>query len=118
MGFSRARQGLLRLTHLLILSTTTLTFCASPIPRDDRLGSKPTGGSIVTKPIEQILKENTDRWMALPGVVGTAQGEADGKPCVLVLVIEKTEHLVEAIPDSIDGYPILLHETGEIRARE
>ena len=54
--------------------------------------------------------------MALPGVVGTAQGEQDGKPCIMVLVVELTDDLRAQIPNELDGYTIVISETGEIRA--
>ena len=54
--------------------------------------------------------------MALPGVVGTAQGLCHGKPCIIVLVIRKTVELERAIPSSLEGYPVVLEETGEFKA--
>ena len=54
--------------------------------------------------------------MALPGVVGTAQGEQDGKPCIMVLVVELTDVLKRQIPDNLGGYPVVVTETGEVRA--
>ena len=60
------------------------------------------------KTIEQVLRENTDSLMALPGVVGTAQGECAGEPCIKVLVVEKTPDLLEKIPTVIDGYAVEL----------
>ena len=68
------------------------------------------------KPIEVVLKEHTERLMALPGVVGTAQGEPDGKPCITVFVVEKTAALLEQIPGEIEGYPVSIEVTGIIRA--
>ena len=54
--------------------------------------------------------------MDLPGVVGTAQGEHDGVPCVMVLVVALTEDLKAQIPDELDGYAVVISETGEIKA--
>ena len=54
--------------------------------------------------------------MALPGVIGTAQGEQAGKPCVMVLVVELTDDLERQIPDNLGGYPVVVTETGEVRA--
>ena len=36
------------------------------------------------KSIQLVLREHTDSLMALQGVVGTAQGQRDGKPCIKV----------------------------------
>ena len=67
------------------------------------------------RPIEMVLKEHTDSLMSLPGVVGTAQGECEGKPCIKVLVAAKTFALVQQIPSAIEGYEVEVVETGEIR---
>ena len=68
------------------------------------------------KTIQQVLEEYTDRWMAIPGVVGTAIGQFEGRPCITVFVAEKTEQLAAAIPQAVGGYPVIIEETGEIRA--
>ncbi len=68
------------------------------------------------KPIEQVLSEHTDDLMSIPGVIGTAQGLRDNKPCIMVLVIKKTPELNQKIPGVLEGYPVVVEETGEIRA--
>ena len=72
-------------------------------------------GPMEKKPIEDVLKEHTDSLMSLPGVVGTAQGECSGEPCIRVLVVEKTAELLEQIPPEIEGYTVDVLETGVIR---
>ena len=67
------------------------------------------------KTIEQALQEHTDSLMAIPGVVGTAQGLCAGKPCIRVFVVEKTDDIVKQIPAEIDGYLVDVQETGEFR---
>ncbi len=68
------------------------------------------------KTIEEVLKQHTPSLMAVPGVVGTAQGSCSGKPCIKVFVAEKTPELLKQIPSSLEGYPVEVQETGEIRA--
>lgn len=70
------------------------------------------------KTIEAVLDEHTDEWMSIPGVVGTAIGESKGKPCIKILVVEKTEQLTEKIPSEIEGFPVVIQQTGTIRALE
>ena len=53
--------------------------------------------------------------MALSGVVGTAQSECDGQPCIRVLVVEQTDELAAQIPSDIEGYPVAIDVTGEIK---
>ncbi len=67
------------------------------------------------KTIEQVLSEYTDELMSIEGVVGTAIGEVDGNPCILVLVEQKTEETVKKIPEELEGYPVVISEVGEIR---
>jgi len=54
--------------------------------------------------------------MALPGVVGTAQGDCSGKPCIRVFVVQKTPELIKQIPSSLEGYALAIEETGQLRA--
>ena len=68
------------------------------------------------KSIAAVLKEHTDSLMALPGVVGTGQGLSDGLPCIRVFVVMRTQALLDKIPSAIDGYPVVVDETGVIRA--
>jgi hypothetical protein len=51
----------------------------------------------------------------IAGVVGVAIGAVDGQP-VIKLVIKKTPALEQKIPKMVEGYPVVLEETGEIRA--
>ena len=68
------------------------------------------------KTIEQVLQENTDRLMALDGVVGTAQGQCSGKPCIYVFVAQSTPALTNQIPSEIDGYQVQIQESGVFQA--
>ena len=54
--------------------------------------------------------------MALSGVVGTGAGMRDGEPCVAIFVVKKTSELLAKIPATIDGYPVDVRETGQVRA--
>jgi hypothetical protein len=69
-----------------------------------------------SKPIQEVLQEQTDLWMAMPGVLGTAIGEWAGRPCLVVYVVRTTEKLKAAIPANVEGYPVVLEPTGELNA--
>ena len=69
------------------------------------------------KTIEDVQQEHTEEWMSIPGVVGTAIGEFEGKPCIRVFVAEKTKEVMEKVPSEIEGFRVIIDETGEIRAR-
>jgi hypothetical protein len=68
------------------------------------------------KKIEEVLKEHTPELMSTPGVVGTAQGLCDGQPCIKVFAVEKTRDLEQKIPHTLEGYPVVIEETGRFRA--
>ena len=69
-----------------------------------------------SKPIEKVLEEHTNELMSIKGVIGTAEGLCNGKPCIKVYVIKKTRQLTQRIPTTLEGYPVVIEETGEFRA--
>jgi len=68
------------------------------------------------KTIEQVQQEHTNEWMAIPGVVGIAIGRHDDKLCILILTFSDTGEIREEIPATVDGYPVVIQYTGNIRA--
>ncbi len=54
--------------------------------------------------------------MSIPGVIGVGEGALDdGTPCRLILVIELTDQVRKSVPENIDGYPVKIEVTGEIK---
>jgi hypothetical protein len=74
------------------------------------------GTEVTKKPIEQVLKEHTDQLMSIRGVVGTGQGLCSGEPCIKVFVSKKTLELEQEIPKNLEGYPVVIQETGKFKA--
>ena len=70
------------------------------------------------KPIELVLRTHTDSLMRIPGVVGTAIGLCDTTPCIKVLVARTTPVLQRSIPDTLDGWRVVIEETGIIRPQD
>ena len=70
-----------------------------------------------SKPIEIVASAHTDSLMSIKGVVGVGIGELNGKPCIKVMLDKKTRRLVKQIPKSLEGYPVVIEETGEFKAR-
>lgn len=68
------------------------------------------------KSIQQVLRERTPEWMGIPGVVGTAIGQSEGRPCIKIFVVEKTDELLALFSDSFDGHRVIVERTGELRA--
>ena len=104
-------------SQLLPCLATLLTIsCVGSLEPDGQAPVIGEGESAMTKrTIEEVQNANTPQWMSIPGVVGTAIGECDGKPCIKVLVINK-ESVSGKIPAQAEGYPVVIQETGEIRA--
>jgi hypothetical protein len=80
------------------------------------LGDIEQGGVMPDKTIEQVLKERTDEWMAIPGVVGAGIGLSEDKPCIRILSSVRPQQLRDKIPSAVEGYPVIIEETGAIRA--
>ena len=95
----------------MILICSSIATCAN---ETDKNGEK--GKQMVQKPIEEVLKEHTSKLMSIPGVVGTAQSLCEGQPCIKVLVIKKTVELEQKIPKTLEGYPVVIQETGKFKA--
>ena len=69
--------------------------------------------------INLVLQDHSSELMALPGVVGVAVSELDDHtPCIWVMVKEQTSELEKRIPKSLEGHPVIIHLSGEIRPVE
>jgi len=83
-----------------------------------RVEHQPGAKAMPEQTIEAVLEQHTGSLMSLPGVVGTAIGECEGKPCIEVFVIRRTRELTAKIPLALQGFSVAIEETGEIRALE
>jgi hypothetical protein len=78
-------------------------------------------GSVMAQPnprdINAVLRAHDRELLAINGVVGVYVGLLDdGKTsCLKVMVIAKTIELERAIPKTLEGYPVIIEVTGEIR---
>ena len=69
------------------------------------------------RPIADVLAAHTPELMALPGVVGTYQGaHPDGAPAIVVMLARPDAGLERRIPRVLEGWPVVIEVTGEIRA--
>jgi hypothetical protein len=67
--------------------------------------------------LTEVHEAHSKALMAIPGVVGTAEGQLDsGAPCLQVLVVERTAEIERRVPKSLEGWPVVIVVTGEIRA--
>lgn len=67
--------------------------------------------------INDVLRAHSERIMAIAGVAGLYVGVLDDEvtPCIKIMVVEKTAALEKVLPKSLDGYPVVIVETGEIK---
>lgn len=68
--------------------------------------------------IADVLVDQTDRLLSVPGVVGVALGRCAERPCIKVLVERKTAEVLREIPSTLGGYPVSIEDTGEFRAHD
>jgi hypothetical protein len=66
--------------------------------------------------IQEARKKHQNKLMSIPGVIGIGIGAVDGSPVINVLVVKTTPKLEKGIPKTLEGYQVVILETGEIRA--
>ncbi len=73
--------------------------------------------SMTRKDINAVLKDHEKELLTIPGVVGVYIGllPDDKTLCLKVMVVKESEDLKRRIPKSIEGYPVLIEESGVIR---
>ncbi len=113
-SFGEAMESTIKPLGLLLLSGGILLAGLLGDICCNRESDRPMG----QKTIETVLNNHTDHLMSIPGVIGTAIGESEGKPCIKVFVVKKTEELQRKIPKELEGYKVVIDETGEFRPLE
>ena len=66
--------------------------------------------------VASVLQKHSRQLLSLTGVVGFAEGESGGKPCIRIFVARKTPQLINQIPQALEGYAVCVEETGYFRA--
>jgi len=75
------------------------------------------GSSEPSRPIGAVLAEVSPRLMAMEGVTAVGQGAlSDGTPCIRVFIRARDANLERRIPSRIEGHPVVVKVSGEIRA--
>ena len=67
--------------------------------------------------INDVLRAHDKELLAIPGVVGVYVAVLeDGKtPCLKVMLAQKSAEAERAIPKTLEGYPVVVEVTGELR---
>lgn len=79
---------------------------------------EPATSDEVVMSINVAQERLTEKFISMPGITGTGIGECDGKPCIKIMIEKETPSLMEEIPSSFEGFPVVVEETGEIRAQD
>jgi hypothetical protein len=87
-----------------------VTGCGEPVP-DER------DAAMTSQSIQEVLAAHNDSLLALPQVVGTAVGRCGHALCIRVFVTDPSDAVRDAIPDSLEGYPVRVEVSEEFRAR-
>jgi hypothetical protein len=104
----------------ILLAATLLGACAPKQQNRDR--SSADQSSIAQsvndslKPISEVLANHTPGWMNIPGVMGTGEGQKDGKPTILIFVDSLTDSLKQRLPVNVEGYSVMVKENGRVVA--
>jgi hypothetical protein len=112
MAFGRFnRIGLCSVLTILLLSI------ACSAPQQSPIGQTRQQDPMARKDINDVLRGHDKELMAIPGVVGIYVGlmPDDETLCLKVMVVKETEELKRKIPISLEGYPVLIEESGVIR---
>ena len=98
----------------LVLSLLSVESAACRRNLDNK---RPQAETMSRRDINTVLRDHAPAFMAIPGVAGVYVGVLDdGKtPCLKVMAVKKTPQLEGKIPKSLEGYPVVVEETGEIR---
>ena len=114
MPFAFGRPGLRAWAPVAFSLLFALAGCRQQAPRRAPVETMMAQDSSASDHIGTIIATQSGALMELPGVHGVAEGRTpDGKPCILLLVDDPA---APGLPRSIEGFPVVLHRTGPIRA--
>ena len=108
--FTRMKSAAWMIGLIVLLAVT-----ADAADPNDRSPGSP-GEKMTESRLNDVLKEQTKELMSFPGVVGTALGACEGRPCSNVYVVQRTPELDRKIFNQLAGYPVQIEETGPMEA--
>ena len=104
----------IRLLSLLVVALTLVPGISCSTSLEPEIPQQET---MDQRDINDVLRDHDDELMAIPGVVGVYVGllDDDETTCLKVMAAEKTPELERKVPKSLEGYPVVLVESGVIR---
>ncbi len=108
--------GRLNKIGLCFFVVAMLLSMACPASRQSPVEQTRQQESMTRKDINVVLRDHDKELMTIPGVVGVYVGlmPDDETRCLKVMVVKETEDLKKRIPKSLEGYPVLIEESGVI----
>jgi len=111
MNLERLRTlGFCTVLALMLMPTACGINTRSPVNQTEHQGT------MDKKDINSALRDHEKELLAVSGVVGIYVGllPDDKTLCLKVMVVKKTDKLKRMIPKLIEGYPVIIEETGAI----
>lgn len=72
--------------------------------------------TVPNRDIKAVMDDHVKDLMAVTGVVGVAIGALDDStPYIMVLVIEETDEIDQKVPQMLEGHPVRVIVSGEIK---
>jgi hypothetical protein len=96
-----------------VVAATILAAACHRVPRE----APSVQETMSKRDINAVLGDHDDELMAIPGVVGVYVGllDDDQTLCLKVMVVRKTRELEGKIPKTLEGYSVVIEESGVIR---
>ena len=67
--------------------------------------------------VNDVKQKYQSKIMNIPGVVGIGVGKENESDAIMVLVVERTSVIEKKVPKQLKGFPVIIQETGVIRAQ-
>jgi len=98
----------------------TLAGCKREPARSPSPGAMtPDSSAVPNRPLTpaQVIDARGPGLLAIPGVAAVGEGALpSGAPCIRIYVVKLDDAMRRRLPQTLDGYPVLVEESGEIRA--
>ncbi len=72
----------------------------------------------MSRSIEKIVSEASEKWIEIPGVTGVGISIEDGSDIILVMIETDTIEIRQKIPHEYKGIKVQIQETGVISAED